>query len=71
MYKRPEYIFNFTIGSHCNKSYTVYVYYMLTILGSYLNLCETFKYKKEDLTTAMLMDIADKPFTMEDIIYFK
>ena len=48
-----------------------YAHYMLTILRTYLNFCETFKYKKEDVTPAMLLGIADKPFTMEDIIYFK
>lgn len=47
-----------------------YAHYMLTILRTYLNFCEAFKYKKEDVTPAMLLGIADKPFTMEDIIYF-
>lgn len=48
-----------------------YAHYMLTILRTYLNFCETFKYKKEDVTPAMLLGIADKPFKIEDIIYFK
>lgn len=48
-----------------------YAHYMLTILRTYLNFCETFKYRKNDVTPAMLLGIADKTFTMEDIIYFK
>jgi hypothetical protein len=44
---------------------------MPTILRTYLNFCETFKYKKKDVTPAMLLGIANKPFTLEDIIYFK
>jgi hypothetical protein len=48
-----------------------YAQYLLTILRTYLNFCETFKYKKKEVTPAMLLGIADKPFTLEDIIYFK
>lgn len=48
-----------------------YAHYMLTILRTYLNFCDTFKYKKKEVTPAMLLGIADKPFTLEDIIYFK
>lgn len=44
-----------------------YAHYMLTILRTYLNFCDTFK----DVTPAMLLGIADKPFNLGDIIYFK
>jgi hypothetical protein len=48
-----------------------YANYMLTILRTYLNFCNTFKYKREDVTPAMQLGITNKPFTIEDIIYFK
>lgn len=56
------------IYSNFNPKYT---HYMLTILRTYLNFCKTFKYKKEDVTPAMLLGIVDKPFTLEYIIYLK
>lgn len=48
-----------------------YANYMLTILRTYLNFCDTFKYNKEHVTPAMLLGLVDKPFKFEDIIYLK
>jgi hypothetical protein len=42
-----------------------------SILRTHLKFCYIFKYKKKDVTPAMLLGIADEPFTLEDIIYFK
>lgn len=47
-----------------------YAYYMLTILRTYLNFCQTYKFNKKKVTPAMVLGIAEKPFTIEDIIYF-
>ena len=48
-----------------------YAHYMLTIARTYLNFCETYKYKCKEVTPAMRLGIADKPFTVQDILYFK
>jgi len=47
-----------------------YAHYMLTILRTYLNFCQTYKFNKKKVTPAMVLGIAEKPFTIEDIIYF-
>jgi len=44
---------------------------MLTILRTYLNICDTFKYHKKDVTPAMQLGIATRPYSLEEIIYFK
>jgi hypothetical protein len=43
---------------------------MLTILRTYLNFCQTYEFNKKKVTPAMVLGIAEKPFTIEDIIYF-
>lgn len=48
-----------------------YAHYMLTILRTYLNFCDTFKYHKKDVTPAMQLGIATRPYSLEEIIYFK
>lgn len=48
-----------------------YAHYMLTIARTYLNFCDTYKYKGKAVTPAMRLGIADKPFTVNDILYFK
>lgn len=48
-----------------------YANYILTILRTYLNFCDTFKYKKEYVTPAMLLGLTDRAFTFDDIIYLK
>ena len=48
-----------------------YAQYMITILRTYLNFCETYKYKGEEITPAMRLGIAKKKYKIEDILYFK
>ena len=48
-----------------------YAQYMITILRTYLNFCETHKYKGEEVTPAMRLGIAKKKYKIEDILYFK
>ena len=48
-----------------------YTHFILTILRTYLNFCDVYKYKKKEYTPAMRLGIADRPYTVEDIIYFK
>ena len=38
---------------------------------SHPNFCDIFKYKKEYVTPAILLGLANRPFTFEDIIYLK
>lgn len=47
-----------------------YAHYMLTIIRTYLNFCKTYKFNKKKVIPAMVLGIAEKPFTIEDIIYF-
>lgn len=48
-----------------------YAHYMLTITRTYLNFCETYKYKGKDVTPAMRLGIADRPCTVQEILYMK
>ena len=48
----------------------MYAQYSLTILRTFLNFCETYKYKGEDVTPAQRLGVTNKVFTIEDIIYF-
>lgn len=48
-----------------------YAQYVLTILRTYLNFCKTIKYKKQKMTPAMILGIADKPYTIQDILYMQ
>lgn len=56
------------IYANFNPKYTQHV---LTILRTYLNFCETYKYKGEEVTPAMILGITNKPFTLRDIVYLK
>jgi len=48
----------------------MYAQYSLTILRTFLNFCETYKYKGENVTPAQRLGITNKKFKIEDIIYF-
>ena len=48
-----------------------YANYILTILRTYLNFCDTFKYNKGYVTPAMALGLTNRPYTFEDIIYLK
>lgn len=48
-----------------------YAQHMVTILRTYLNFCESYKYKGKEITPAMRLGLTDKVFTIRDIIYFK
>jgi len=48
-----------------------YAQYVLTILRTYLNFCKTINYKKRAMTPAMILGVADKPYTMQDILYMQ
>lgn len=48
----------------------MYTQYSLTILRTFLNFCETYKYKGKDVIPAQSLGITEKIFTIEDIIYF-
>ena len=48
-----------------------YAHYLTTIHRTHHNFCKTFKYKKADVTPAMLLGIADRPYDIKEIIYFK
>jgi hypothetical protein len=48
-----------------------YAHYLLTIARTYLNFCDTYKYHGKEVTPAMRLGLADKVYTVEDIIYFK
>ena len=44
---------------------------MITILRTYLNFCEPYKYKGEEITPAMRLGISKKKYNIEDILYLK
>lgn len=48
-----------------------YAQYMLTIVRTYINFCDTYKHQGKKVTPAMRLGLADKPFTVHDILYFK
>lgn len=48
-----------------------YAQYMITILRTYLNFCEPYKYKGEEITPAMRLGISKKKYNIEDILYLK
>jgi transposase-like protein len=41
-----------------------YAHYLTTIHRTYHNFCDTFKHKGEDVTPAMMLGIADRPYKM-------
>lgn len=48
-----------------------YAQYIVTILRTYLNFCDTYKYKGVKITPAMKLGIAVKPYSIKDILYLK
>lgn len=48
-----------------------YAQYMVTILRTYLNFCETYKYNGDNITPAMRLSISSRKYTIYDILYSK
>lgn len=48
-----------------------YAQYMITILRTYLNFCEIYKYKGNEVTPAVRLGLANKKYGINDILYLK
>jgi transposase-like protein len=48
-----------------------YAHYLLTLMRTYYNFCLPFTLNGKDITPAMALGIADRVYTVEDIIYFR